>query len=241
VGRAQEQFVGLIRNEDEYVSTTGGQVTLEYGSVVADLAARLGVDPATISKIQGVVQEFSTDLRQGLTTAQTEIKSARETLSEVQAGELSPELQQDLQTLNKSAAELQGKVASLEEKIKGAQGSVPSQLQSPLAKLNGRLSELDGRLRALEGQTAAVLKDPSRANVETLDGALASLQARITTLLGRQVVQNPGELVLMNSGQLDAVQKLVQALRNWALCCRCWCSCCTWALSIWRRGGAGRR
>ena len=53
VGRAHEQFVSLIEDEDEYVSTTGGEVTLEYGSVVADLAARLGVDPATISKIQG--------------------------------------------------------------------------------------------------------------------------------------------------------------------------------------------
>ena len=49
----------LIEDEGEYVSTTGGEVTLEYGAVVADLAARLGVDPATISEIQGVVQDFS--------------------------------------------------------------------------------------------------------------------------------------------------------------------------------------
>ena len=43
----QEQFVKLIEDKDRYVSTTGGDVTLDYGSLVADLAARLGVDPAT--------------------------------------------------------------------------------------------------------------------------------------------------------------------------------------------------
>jgi hypothetical protein len=214
VSRAHERFVSLIEDEGAYVSTTGGEVTLEYGSIVADLAARLGVDPKTISNIQGVVRDFSTDLRQGLTAAQTEIKSARKTLSQVQAGELSPELQQNLQKLRNSAAELQGKVASLEQKIKGIQGSVPAPLQSRVATLAGRLSDLDSRLAALQDQIATVLKDPSQANVEALDGALASLQARVTTLLGRQVVQNPGELVLMDSSQLDGVQTLVGVLRN---------------------------
>jgi hypothetical protein len=214
VGRAHEQFVSLIRNESEYVSTTGGEVTLDYGSVVADLAPRLGVDPATISKLQGIVQEFSQDLKQRLTTAQTEIESVRAALSEVEAGELSAELRQDLRTLHKRAAELQGKIAGLEKEIKGAQESVPPQLQSRLAKLDGRLSDLDGRLSALADQTAAVLKDPSEANVGALDASLASIQARVTTLLDRQAVQTPGELVLMDSSQLDGVQSLVQALRN---------------------------
>ena len=59
-----------------------------------------------------------------------------------------------------------------------------------------------------------MLKDPSQANVEGLDAALASLQTRITTLQERQVVQNPGELVVMDSDQLDGIQNLVQALRN---------------------------
>ena len=214
VDASQEQLVSLIENEDEYVSTTGGEVTLEYGSVVANLAARLGVDPATISKVQGVVQEFSTDLKQGLTAAQTEIKSVRATLSQVQGGELSPELQADLQTLRKDAGELQGQVASLEAKIKSAQGSVPDQVQGSLANLAGRLSDLSVRLTALDDRITAVLKNPSQANVEPLDASLASLQARITTLLGRQVVQNPGELVLMDSSQLEGVQTLIGALRN---------------------------
>ena len=61
VGQAQARFVNLIENKSQFVSTTGGQVTLEYGSVIADLATRLGVDPATISNIQGLVQEYSTD------------------------------------------------------------------------------------------------------------------------------------------------------------------------------------
>ncbi len=180
IGAAQQQLVRLLEDEGEFVSTTGGEVTLEYGQVLADLAARLGVDPATISKIQGIVQEYSTDLRQGLTTAQTEIRSARQALSQVQQGELSSEQRKNLQALNKSAAELQGRVASLEEKIKGAQGSVPAPLQGRLSKLESRLSELDGGLSALEQRTAAVLADPSEANVEGLDAALASLEARVT-------------------------------------------------------------
>jgi hypothetical protein len=211
---AQERLVRLLEDEGEFVSTTGGEVTLEYGKVLANLAARLGVDPATISNIQGIVQEYSTDLRQGLTKAQSEIKSARQALSQVQQGELSSEQRQNLQALNKRAAELQGRVASLDKKIKGAQESVPAPLQGRLSKLESRLSDLDGGLSALEQRTAAVLEDPSEANVEGLDTALASLETRVTTLLDRQVVQNPGELVLMDSSQLDGVQTLVGALRN---------------------------
>ena len=81
IGRAHAQFVSLIDDKEEYVSTTGGEVTLQYGSVVADLAARLGVDPATISQIQAVVKEYSVELRQRLAAAQTRIESARATLS----------------------------------------------------------------------------------------------------------------------------------------------------------------
>ena len=118
VGQAQARFVNLIENKSQFVSTTGGQVTLEYGSVIADLATRLGVDPATISNIQGLVQEYSTDLRQRLTTAQTNIQAARASLAQVKQGQLSSQTRQDLQTLRTNAAELQTTVASLEKKIK---------------------------------------------------------------------------------------------------------------------------
>jgi septal ring factor EnvC (AmiA/AmiB activator) len=214
VRRAHEQFVNLIRNKGEYVATTGGEVTLDYGSLVADLAVRLGVDPATISEIRRVVQDLSTDLRQSLSTAQARIKSARAELARVQGGSLSPQLQQDLGTLQTSLAELQTKIASLEKTIESAEAKVPSQLQGRLARLDARLSDLDGRLTALEDEIAAVLNDPSEANVERLDPSLASLQSRITTVLERQVVQNPGQLVVIESGQLDGVQTAVRALRN---------------------------
>lgn len=214
VRRAHEQFISLIDDENEYVSTTGGEITLEYGSVIADLAARLGVDPATISKLQGLVQEYSQDLGQGLTTVQTEIEAVRADLSAVEGGELPPELEQRLETLNQRAAELRGQVASVRRAIKGVQGQVPAQLQGTLAQLEDRLSDLGGRLTALEDRTAAVLRDPSEANVERLDAPLAALEARITTLLERQVVQTPGELPLMSSSQLGGIQTLVRALRN---------------------------
>jgi hypothetical protein len=214
VGRAQQQFVSLIEDKDKFVSTTGGNVTLDYGSVVADLAIRLGVDPATISKLQGVVRSFSQDLRQSLTAAQARISSVRATLSQLRAGKLGPTLEQNLQALHANAAQLQGKFASLEDKIKGVRGKVPAQLQGRLSQLQGRLFDANARLAALKQQTAAVLKDPSQANVQRLDSSLASLQARINTLLGRQVVQTPGQLVLMRSSQLEGLQTLVRALRN---------------------------
>jgi cell division septum initiation protein DivIVA len=214
VGRAHERFVNLIRSKGEYVATTGGEVTLDYGSLVADLAVRLGVDPATVSEIRRVVQELSGDLRQSLTTAQARIESVRAELAQVQGGSLSSQLEQDLGALQQTVAQLQTRIASLETTIESAEGKAPSQLQGRLAALDTRLSDLDGRLTALEDQTAAVLKSPSEANVERLDPALASTQSRITTLLGRQVVQSPGQLVVIGSDQLDGVQTAVRALRN---------------------------
>lgn len=214
VGRAHEQFVNLIRSKGEYVATTGGEVTLDYGSLVADLAVRLGVDPATISEIQRLVQNLSKDLRQRLTTAQARIKSVRAELARLQGGSLSSQLQQDLGTLQQSVAELQTKLASLEQTIESAEGKAPSQLQGRLAGLDARLSDLDGRLTAVEDQIAAVLKNPSEANVQQLDPSLASIQSRVTSLLGRPVVQSPGQLVVLTSDQLGGVQAAVRALRN---------------------------
>jgi hypothetical protein len=45
INGAQQRFVSLIEDKGQFVSTQGGDVTLEYGSFVADLATRLGVDP----------------------------------------------------------------------------------------------------------------------------------------------------------------------------------------------------
>ena len=214
VAGAQEQFVSLIRDKNAYVSTTGGDVTLNYGSVVADLAARLGVNPETISKLQGVVQSFTQDLRQRLTTAQARIESVRSTISQLEAGNLTPTLKQNLQALNQSAADLETRIAKLEGTIKGVQGDVPAPLQDRLSQLQGRLSQAKRRAAALKQRTAAVLKDPSQANVETLDSSLAATESRINTLLNSQAVQTPGQLVLMRSSQLSGLQTLFGLLRN---------------------------
>jgi len=88
INGAQQRFVSLIEDKGKFVSTQGGDVTLEYGSFVADLAARLGVDPSTISQIQGFIQQSSTELKQRLTTIQSKIESTRATLSQAQAGTL---------------------------------------------------------------------------------------------------------------------------------------------------------
>ena len=214
INGAQQRFVSLIEDEGQFVSTEGGVVTLDYGSLVADLASRLGVDASTISQIQGFVHQYSTELKQRLTTAQSNIESTRATLSQAESGTLSTEVKANLTTLKTSAAELEGIVGSLEKKIRDIKSKVPAQLRSRLSELQGRLAEFDKRLAGLKRQIDAVLSDPSKANVIKLDPALASLQARITTLLNRQAVQNPGELVLMSSSQLSGLQDLVGALRD---------------------------
>jgi hypothetical protein len=214
INGAQQRFVSLIEDEGQFVSTEGGVVTLEYGNLIADLAARLGLDANTISEIQGFVQEFSGDLRQRLTAAQSNIESTRSALSAAEAGTLSSEAQTDLKTLKSSAAELQGIVGNLEQKIRAIKPKVPDQLKGRMSDVQVRLAEFDRRLTALQRQIDAVLSDPSQANVIKLDPALASLQARITTVLNRQAVQNPGQLVLMSSSELSGLQDLVSALRN---------------------------
>ena len=214
VGSAQQAFVNLIENKGQFVSTSGGDVTLEYGQIVANLATRLGVDPSTISQVQGLVQQYSTELKQRLTTAQSKLQSTRSTLSQAQAGTLTPQAQQNLQTLQTDAAQLQATVVSLEKQITGILPKVPAQLQSKLSQLQAQLAQLDKQLTGLQAQVAAVLKDPSQANILKLQPTLASLQSRITALLNRQAVQHPGQLVLMKSSQLSGLQNLVSALRN---------------------------
>ncbi len=105
-------------------------------------------------------------------------------------------------------------IASLGQKIAGIQPKAPAQLQSKLSDLQGRLTQLDKRLATVQGQAAAVLKDPSQANIIKLDPTLASLQTRVTNLLNRQAVQHPGEVVVMKSDGLSGLQDLVKALRN---------------------------
>ena len=214
INGAQQRFVNLIENKGQFVSTQGGVVTLEYGSFVADLATRLGVDPATISQIQGFIQQYSTELKQRLTTAQSQVEATRTALSQAQAGTLSPQAQQNLTTFETDAAQLHLTVASLEQKIAGIQPKAPAQLQTRLSDLQGRLADLDKRLATAQEQAAAVLKDPSQANIIKLDPTLASLQTRITTQLNRQAIQHPGEVVVMKSSQLSGLQDLVGALRN---------------------------
>jgi hypothetical protein len=211
---AQQRFIDLIEDKGQFVSSQGGVVTLEYGSFIADLASRLGVDPSVISEIQGFIQQYSTELKQRLTTMQSKIESTRATLSQAQAGTLSPQAQENLTTLETNATQLHLTVASLEQKIAGIQPKAPAQLQSRLSDLQTRLADLDNRLATVQQQAAAVLKDPSQANVLKLDPTLASLQTRVTTLLNRQAVQHPGELVLLKSSQLSGLQDLVSALRS---------------------------
>jgi hypothetical protein len=182
--------------------------------VVADLATRLGVSPQTISKVQGLVRSFTQGLRQRLTAAEARIAAVRATLPELNGAKLSPTLKENLRALHSTAAQLKAKVARLEKTITSVETKAPAQLKGRLSQLKGRLAAAAGRLTALRHEAAAVLGSPSRANALTLDASLASLAARINTVLSRQAVQTPGQLVLMSSDQLSGLQTLVGLLRN---------------------------
>jgi hypothetical protein len=214
VARAHGQFVALVEDESEYVSKTGGEVTLQYGDLVADLAARLGLDPATISDIRSLVQSVSQDLREGLTAVQTQIQSVGAGLADAQDGQLSPELVQGLTEFQVKATALQKMIAGVEDKIKGVEDEVPSQLQDRIADLRSRLADLDARVAELKQLNGAVIKDPTTENIAALDARLAPADELITSVLERPAVQTPGELVVMDATQLDAVQSIVSALRN---------------------------
>ncbi len=214
IRRSHGQFVRLIEDEGKYVSTTGGAVTLEYGDVIADLAVRLGVDPEAIARIRDVVRDLSTDLKQRLTSLQTRIKTVRSGLADVQGGTLPPELEQNLEALESNTGQLQGKIASLHTKLETVQEKAPAQLQDRLTSFDSRLTDLDGRLSAIGGWAAAVLDEPEQTNVDQLDAALATTEARVNALLERQALQNPGQLVVMESDQLNGLQTIVAALRN---------------------------
>jgi hypothetical protein len=125
-GRAQQAFIKLVEDKGQFVSSTGGVVTLEYGSVVADLASRVGVDPATISNIQSLIQQYSTELKQRLTTAQTQIASTRSTLAQLQGGTLSAQTLQDLVTLQGRRAPGDGRGPRAEDQGHPAAGPRPA-------------------------------------------------------------------------------------------------------------------
>jgi hypothetical protein len=211
---AHEQFVALIRDESEYVASTGGEVTIDYGSVVADLAVRLGLDPATVTEIRDFVQSFSQDLKTRLTEAQTQLAAVRSGLAEAKDGALSPELRKTLVEFGVKATALQRAIDGIEEKIGGIEDKVPSALEDRLSDLKGLLAGLDERVTTAGGLASAVLKDPSQGNLDALDARLATIAAPVDKLLARQVLQTPGQLTIMDSDQLDGVQTLVSALRN---------------------------
>jgi len=214
VGTAQEQFVDLVEDKDQFVSTTGGEVTFQYGDVIANLAADLGVDPATITRIRNLVQEYATDLKRGLTTAEARVSSVRASLHQLEQGQLTSEQRASLEQVAKLAGKLHERIGALETKLKGAQGSVPSQLQGAVSKVATLLSDLDARVVTVQQRATAVLQDPSQPNVQRLDAALAKLQARTKDALARPALRSPGELTLLSSSQLDGVQTLVGALRS---------------------------
>src|SRR5215210_4477942 len=210
---AHEQFVGLISDRRGYLSSTGAEVTLDYGRAIADLAARLGVDSGMISQVQGIVQDLS-GLEQRLVEFRTRIGSARADLSRLQPEELSPEGRQGIQSLEQKVAELHGGIGSLRRAIAGAQAKAPSELQGRLGALSGRLATLESRLAEASQRIRAELENPDPANAEKVDAPLARLEAQVTTLLGRQIVQNPGQVVVVRSTQLDGLQTLFKVLRN---------------------------
>ena len=145
---------------------------------------------------------------------QVERRSDSRRSGQVQQGTLSPQLQQDLQKLQTQLSNLQKQLAGVQKTVTKAESKAPAAVKSRLADLDARVSDLDARLTDRGQDISAVLEDPSQANVQQLDTALTTLDQRVTDLLNRPVVQNPGQLVVVKSDQLDAVMSALRTLRN---------------------------
>jgi hypothetical protein len=213
---AHEQFVALITGKDGYLATADGEVTLRYGDVIADLAVRIGVDPSTVSDVRRVAGELEA-VEPRLKELQGRVRSARAELATARTGQLSPEAHQRLEALQAGVAEIEEKVVGLRRGIATVRGKAPPPLVERLARIDGRLADLEAGLGRAGERLLAVRGDPRVARIAELDAFLARVEERLGTLLGRQLVQQPGELVLLGSTQLEAVQSVMAALRGLGL------------------------
>ena len=181
--------------------------------MIADLATRLGLDPATIAEVQSFIQDFSQKLQVRLTEVQSKIESLRAASPRRRRARSIPRRSRASPSSTSSPANCAGEIRGLQVKLAGIEDKVPSQLQdkfkdlpasSPMSS-NG-LPRSDWIRRRPQG--------PSQLNLDQFDARLAGLQTRVTTLLDRQVVQNPGQIVLMDSNSLSGIQTVVGPLRN---------------------------
>ena len=126
VAGAQQRFVSLIEDKGKFVSTTGGNVTLDYGSVVADLATRLGVNPQTISKLQGVVQSFTQDLQPAPDHGSGPDHVGAVNPLPASGGQADPDAEAEPPGAPPSAAELQAKIAASRARSRASRGRSPT-------------------------------------------------------------------------------------------------------------------
>jgi hypothetical protein len=216
IGFAHAQFVALVTDREGYLATTNGEVTLAYGQVIADLAVRLGVDARTVSDIRQVARKLE-GLEPRLTEVQTRVRSARSELARIRGGELSPETRQRIGELQARVAEARDTVAGLRANVGDISGRSPPPLARRFDRLEAGLSALGARLGSASDRLLGVLDDPRAVQAGGVDVSLGRIDARLDTLLGRQLVQSPGELVILRSTQLEGVQTLMSVLRGLGL------------------------
>ena len=161
INGAQQRFVSLIENKGQFVSTQGGDVTLEYGSFVADVATRLGrrslddlpdpgLHPAVLDGAQAAPDD---DAEQDRVHASNALPGAGGHAHP--AGATEPH---DSRNGCRRSSTRPSRASG--RRSPGIQPKAPAQLQSRLSDLQGRLTKLDKRLTTVQGQAAAVIKDP---------------------------------------------------------------------------------
>ena len=197
--RAHDQLVKLLDDKDKYIDTNNGEVVLDLSGVINDLAVQLGLNPSTVAEVQSFVQGEIKDLNSKLTQLDDSIATLDQSLATYSGGALSSSQQQDVDQAQSKISGLQSSLNKVQSKLSSTQGKLPPKLQNAAKKLESALSQLSAKLAPLDQQLTAVKQNPTETNVAELRTTLGSMQTNIAKIQSRPILQNPGQLVLVQS------------------------------------------
>ena len=213
--RAHDQLVKLLDDKDKYISTnSNGEVVLDLSGVINDLAVQLGFSQSTVDQIQSFVQGELKDLNSQLSKLDSTVTSLDNSLAGYSGGALSSDAQQQVDQAQSQTSSLQSSLTKIQGKIDSAMPKLPSRVQQAAQKFNAALAQLDGKLQPLNQQLTAVKQQPTQQNVSELRTTLGNMSSQIAKVQSRPILQNPGQLVLVDSSNLEGAQTATRLLRH---------------------------
>ena len=241
---AQQQFVSLIEDKGQFVSTHGRRrhprVRERRRRPGHPPGRRPGDDLPDPGLHPGVL-----DGAQAAPDDDPEPRSSRcgQTLSQAQAGTLTPQAQAEPHdSRNGSPPSSRRRSRASRQKIEGIQARPPpsSRAGCPNSRAGSPSSTAPADAVQRTGRRGAQGPEPGEHPRRSTPGSPRSRRGS-PTLLDRQAVQHPGELVLMKSESAERAPDLVSAAAQPRLrAAAAGAPPLPGAPSTWRRGGAGR-